>query len=179
MSEATNGLDEVKLNRYVGEIEKIDDELLSEKMSYVSRCRPYQERKKDWKQRAASDGIPKAALNTMLRERSLLLSIAKLNAKVEDIDERAFIVEMREKLKPVADLPLFGAAIDAAERDVKRRSGRTKKAGDASETETPTKNGALDDLADGADSAPKRDINAEAGAQNAALLKSGIKPLHN
>jgi hypothetical protein len=111
-------LDQTKLNRYVGEIEKVDEELLSEKMSYVARCKPIQERKKDWKTRARDDGIPAAALNTILKERALLRSIAKLNADVDDVDERAFLIEMREKLKPVADLPLFGAAIQAQEAKV-------------------------------------------------------------
>ncbi len=119
----TNGIDLKKLNRYVGEIEKIDDELLSEKMSYASRCKPYQERKKDWKQRAADDGIPGTALGTILKERALLRSIAKLNAKVEDIDERALLADMREKIKPVADLPLFSAAIDAQAEKVAKSEG--------------------------------------------------------
>jgi hypothetical protein len=165
-----NGIDEVKLNRYVGEIERVDVDLLSEKMSYVSRCRPIQERKKDWKEKAVNDGIPRSALNTMLKERALLRSIAKLNSSVEDIDEKAFLVEMREKLKPVADLPLFGPGAESvatqhlAQRatalaaDMKAPKGRKKKA-------------------DALDSLISDDVPAEAANENAERL-AGIKELH-
>lgn len=167
-----NGIDDVKLNRYVGEIEKVDYEILSEKMSYVSRCRPIQERKKDWKERATDDGIPRSALNTILRERALLRSIAKLNSGVEDIDEKAFLAEMREKLKPVADLPLFGAAIEAAQRFAAGSSstegGETTKAPKG----RGKKKDALNSLI--SDDVPE---DGEPANENAARL-AGIKELH-
>jgi hypothetical protein len=168
----SNGIDEVKLNRYVGEIEKIDDELLSEKMSYVSRCKPYKDRKKDWKGKASDDGIPGSALNRILRERSLLRSIAKNNSDVEDIDEKAFMEEMREKLKPVADLPLFGAAIEAAQRF----SGYVAPADSAEPPKAPKGRGKKKDALNSliSDDVPDE---AEHANENAARL-AGIKELH-
>ena len=197
----TNGIDTTKLNRFVAEIERVDEELLSERMSYAARCRPIQERKKDWKQRAADDGIPAKALNTMLRERVHLRAIAKLNSGVEDVDERAFLEEMREKLMPVADLPLFGAAIDeqarkagvgekqsaakpAQEADAGApKTGRRLRRGKPGEsvTEDALPTAPSDGPSDSeADLRPRhlREADEKRAAENAAAIERGIRQLN-
>lgn len=82
MAETSNGIDAVKARRYVKEHERIDAECESIMMAAAAKCRPLREQQKDWRQKAADDGIPKAALKTMLRERMLLGLIAKNNKKV-------------------------------------------------------------------------------------------------
>lgn len=152
MSNGSNGIDGEKANRFVAEIERCDDELLSERMGYASRCRPIQERKKDWKQRASDDGVPVRALNKILGERKHLRAIAKINAEVDDLDDKATLKELRELLEPVAGLPLFAAALEEAERkadaaDAKPRGGkgRGRKKGESAASEAG-KGDALDSL---------------------------------
>ena len=168
MIEATNGIDAIKANRYVAEIERELDELLSERMSYMSRCKPHHERIAEWKTRAGEDGVPKRALNKILKERALLRSIAKLNSELEE-DDRDLVDDLRAKLNPVADLPIFGAAIEQAEAKAKAKRGK--------------KSAALDDLAAGpvdeADLRPPflKDKDAEAAAANEKAL-AGLKALN-
>lgn len=166
----SNGIDEVKLNRYASEIEKAKEELLVEKMAGAARCKPYHQRIKDWKQHASDDGIPRSAFNRVLKERDHLRSIAKLNSDVEDIDEKAFMEEMREKLKPVADLPLFGPGAEKV-------AAQDFSAGKSDEQAKPgkgrgKKKDALNSLI--SDDVP---ADGEPANENAARL-AGIKELH-
>ena len=172
MSEGLNGIDATKANRWVHEIEREFDGLLNEKMSHMTRCKPFHERIRAAKDLAAEDGIPKRALNKILKERALLRSIAELNAELED-DDRDLVEDLRAKLKPVADLPLFGAAIEEVEKTRKARGAKTSSA--------------LDDLAagpaandDGKDLRPAflQDKDAVAAEANAAALNAGIKKLN-
>jgi hypothetical protein len=139
-----NEIDEKKAQRYVGEIERCLDELLSMRGSYMAECKEVRERISDWKSKADDDGVPRAALNAALKERELVKKLAAVTADMQD-DAKALVQQLRRKLKPVAELPLFGAAIAQAER--KAAEGAKGKAG-ISGADLEKAMGADDDVGD-------------------------------
>ena len=186
MEVASNGIDATKANRYVAEIERELAELLDERITYMNRCKPHHENIADWKERASEDGVPKRALNKILKERGYLRSIAKLNAALED-EDRDLVDDLRAKLKPVADLPLFGAAIEHAEAGSGSKvvpiNRRGKKAAESTEA-SPAPSGSdplgslvNDEIPDDVRPAFLRDKDKAAAEANAAAL-AGIKPLN-
>lgn len=154
MTEA-NTIDATTAKRFVGEIEKCFDELLSERGEYMNSCRMIRERIKGWKEQAGEAGIPRKALNIELKRRELERKIEGLTADAEEED--VDLADMlRAALGGFGDTPLGAAAVADAEAKTTRRRAK--------------KSDALDDLAG--------DKDAVAAAANEAALKSGIKDLH-
>lgn len=115
---------------------------------------------------AKEDGIPVKVLRAALLERKHLKNAAKVRDKLDEelADE---LEQLRDLLKPVADLPIFGAAIADAEKKVTAAKG--KKAERAS---------SVDSLTDDDDPRP-RFLKGEDGMTDAERLGSGIKQLPN
>jgi hypothetical protein len=187
MSEDTgNKIDEEKAQRFVDEIERCFVELLSERGTYMARCKPIHERIGDWKDRAKDDGIPKKALNTILKERDLIRKIEALNEDLED-DDADQVEMLRNALGPYGDLPLGRAAVDAEERVASTKPTKAAKPPNAGKKGTAKKdalNSLVDDKLpaeeDGADVRPEflRRQEEERIAANAQAIKDGITKLN-
>lgn len=79
---------------------------------------------------AKNDGIPIKVMRAALLERKHLRNAAKVRDKLDDelVDDLA---DLRASLAPVVDLPIFGAAVAAAEAQASSRSARKKREADA------------------------------------------------
>jgi hypothetical protein len=186
MSEdAGNKIDEEKAQRFVDEIERCFVELLSERGTYMARCKPIHERIGDWKDRAKDDGIPKKALNTILKERDLIRKIEALNEDLED-DDADQVEMLRNALGPYGDLPLGRAAVDAEERVASAKPAKAAKPPKAGKKGAPKKdalNSLVDDKPpaeeDGVDVRPEflRWQEEDRIAANAKAIQDGIKQL--
>ena len=98
----------------VAAIEKVDAELLSEKMAYMSRCKGLRKQKAGQYDHAADQGISRKLLKKKIKERSLQRKIDANIAELED-DERSEYQMLSEKLGEFADTPLGAAALAKAD----------------------------------------------------------------
>lgn len=113
----TNGFENAQ--RWIDECEKHALSCQQIMMEAAAKCAPFKAMLKEAKAAAKESGISTTVLNAALLERKHLRNAAKVQEKIEDDDLRAELDEFRRKIAPVADLPLFGAALDAAEGKVK------------------------------------------------------------
>jgi hypothetical protein len=106
-------------------IEKLDADLLAEKVAYMNRCKTIRKIKADRYDQASDRGIGKKLLKTKIKERSLHRRIDGLTADLE-ADERSEYEMISEKLGEFADTPLGGAALARAAdgRDAASHAGR-------------------------------------------------------
>ncbi|WP_441267958.1 hypothetical protein AB7G19_16470 [Bradyrhizobium sp. 215_C5_N1_1] len=98
----------------VAAIEKIDAELLQEKMAYMKRCKVIRDRRADQFDHAADRGIRKKLLKAKIKERGLRRKADAVTDDFED-DDRDEYQMLSEKLGDFGDLPLGQAALSRAE----------------------------------------------------------------
>jgi len=97
----------------VNALEKIDSDLLAEKMAYMSACKQLRIRKADQYDHASDQGISKKLLKKKIKERDLKRKVAGVTADLEE-DERSEYQMLSEKLGEFADTPLGAAALAKA-----------------------------------------------------------------
>jgi len=121
MSEGTNGLDRDAATSFVDQIERHMSDLLSERGSYMARCRGIREAITGVYDDAKSHGIRRNSLKTLIKERRLERKIIELREALEadDKDNYELLVEAVSGLEGT---PLGDAAV---ERD--KREGRGKR----------------------------------------------------
>jgi hypothetical protein len=95
-------------------IEKLDGDLLSEKMAYMNRCKIIRKMVADKYDHASDQGISKKLLKAKIKERSLERKIDGLTEDFEE-DERSEYQMLSEKLGEFADTPLGAAAMAKAD----------------------------------------------------------------
>ena len=122
-AQGSNGFEAAQ--RWVDEIEKHQETKKSIMMKAVADCGPVEKMIKDAKAAAKNAGISPTLLGKALKERDLLRKVVKNRGDLDDeaVDD---FEQLISALKPVADLPLFGAAIDHAE--VEKAKAEKKKA---------------------------------------------------
>jgi hypothetical protein len=106
----------------VAAIEKLDDDLLKERMSYMKRCKDIRKIKADEFDSASNRGISKKLLKTKIKERELERKIDGLTEDLED-DERSEYQMLSEKLGEFADTPLGQAAMAKADGGGRAQAG--------------------------------------------------------
>ncbi len=125
----SNAIDPTTAQRFVGELDRCDEELLKLRGEYMQRCKTVRERKADWMEQAEAAGIPRAGLKIELKRRDLLRKIKTFEADAgEEVVETADMI--REALGDFAALPLGGAAVVAAgakDETPKPKRGRPSK----------------------------------------------------
>ena len=126
MSEHANVINETDAKRWVGEIERIDEEILSIKMRNAAECKAAKDRKTTAFECADAAGVPTSALKLELKRRDLERKKAALEADA-GADQVDLADMIREALGDFAALPLGGAAVDAAKTfvDGVKASGNT------------------------------------------------------
>ena len=130
MTEAgSNAIDPTTAQRFVGELDRCDEELLTLRGEYMQRCKTVRERKADWMEQAEAAGIPRSGLKVELKRRDLARKIKTLEADAgEEVVETADMI--REALGSFADMPLGAAALEAVggkEPAPKAKRGRPSK----------------------------------------------------
>jgi hypothetical protein len=98
----------------VAAIEKLDADLLVEKMAYMTRCKKIRQIKADQYDHASDQGISKKLLKKKIKERDLERKIDGITKDLED-DERSEYQMLSEKLGEFADTPLGAAALARAD----------------------------------------------------------------
>jgi uncharacterized protein (UPF0335 family) len=128
MTEATgtNGLDPIKTQGFVGEIEGLMADLRSEKGAYMNRCRGIRESISSVFDKAKDSGVDRKALKheIKVRERD-----RKSDEEYEDLeaDQRDQVELIRNALGNYADTPLGQAAMSRAQRDGQPRPRRRRR----------------------------------------------------
>jgi hypothetical protein len=95
-------------------IERLHGDLLTEKMTYMKKCKDIRKIVADEYETASNRGISKKLLKTKVKERDLERKIDDLTADLED-DERSEYQMLSEKLGEFGDTPLGAAALRAAD----------------------------------------------------------------
>jgi hypothetical protein len=115
MSEETpNVINSTDARRWVSEIERIDEEILSIKMRNAAEVKGAKERKKATFERAEAAGLPLEALKLELFRRDL--DRKRKDRESEAGEDHVELADMiREALGDFADSPLGKAAVEAAE----------------------------------------------------------------
>ena len=130
MSEFSNVINSTDAKRWVGEIEKLDEEILSIKMRNAAEQKAVKKRKKSCFERAEAAGLPMEALKLELFRRD---QDRKRKERESDAGEdRVELADMiRTALGDFAALPLGQAAVETAEGGAapKPKRGRPKKKG--------------------------------------------------
>ncbi|MET3996039.1 glycerol-3-phosphate cytidylyltransferase-like family protein [Bradyrhizobium sp. S3.9.2] len=106
----------------VDQIEKLDADLMAEKMAYMSKCKTIRKIKADAYDHASDQGISKKLLKKKIKERDLGRKIDRITADLED-DERSEYEMLSEKLGEFADTPLGSAALARADGGNIHRTG--------------------------------------------------------
>jgi hypothetical protein len=106
----------------VDAIEKLDADLMAEKMAYMTRCKNIRKIKAERYDHASDQGISKKLLKKKIKERGYERKIDAITADLED-DERSEYQMLSEKLGEFADTPLGAAALARAEGNGQTRMG--------------------------------------------------------
>lgn len=113
MREGSNGYDPEMLNRYLGEIDSADDELLQLKVDHLSACKSPRARIKNIMKEARNSGVNAEAFRALVAQHRAERKIEQQLADLE-ADDRASYEEMQRALGGLGDLPLGQAALDKA-----------------------------------------------------------------
>ena|SRR5215467_10686723 len=137
----TNGLNKAAAKTYVDKIEGFFNDMLSERGSYMARCRSIRESIKNVYDDAKSAGIRRSALKAVIDERRLEAKILALREKLEEDDAENYEL-LVDAIAGMEGTPLGDAAIV-----MNRREGRGKRVRKAQGAATPP-GSALDKLDD-------------------------------
>lgn len=135
----SNGFDSTIVQRFVKEIEKHKETLLSYQGSYMKQCREVRDMIKKSKELAKGEGIPTKQLNALLKERDLLRKLEGIREDFEDQEDLETYDQIKEALgdfglSPLGQAVLAAKAAEAAnapaddEADVRPRHLREKEA---------------------------------------------------
>jgi hypothetical protein len=157
----SNGFDPTIVQRFVKEIEKHKETLLSYQGSYMKQCRDVRDMIKKAKELAKGEGIPTKQLNALLKERDLQRKLEGIREDFEDQEDLDTYDQLKEALGDFGELPLGAAALDAKKQD---DDAEVSAANDDDETDVRPRH--------------LREKEAERVArENGEKIKKGIKPL--
>jgi hypothetical protein len=107
---ASNDFDPVVVNNLLGKIDGFDVDLMSERSSYMSRCRNIRENIKAVYDEAKAQGVPQKELRTLVKIRH---NERKNTALYEELEaDQQHTLAMLAATEKVADLPLWRSAAD-------------------------------------------------------------------
>ena len=161
------------------------DELASETGSHMARCKKIRGDIKDMKERAASDGVPKKQLGDQMKIFELRVRERKVVADY-DADDRVLFEELSAALADVAELPLFGKAIEVAAGKASVAEAVSAPANDdgGDKPKRRLRRGRAEADAPGGgderDLRPRhlREADEARATENAAEVERGVKPLN-
>lgn len=108
----SNGFEPAK--RWVQEIERHHETLLTYQGEYMARCRPIREAIAGCYDAAKEAGIPRKELRAVVKERKFLKQIEANRAKLE-ADEQETLDQIKFALGMLSDLPLGEATLARSE----------------------------------------------------------------
>lgn len=123
---ATNSFDPDVVNALLGKIDTYDADLLSERGSYMNKCRGIRESIQSVYDEAKAAGIPKKELSTLVKIRKNEQKNIRLYTELES--DQQHILAMLAATEKVADLPLWRSASERTRKpvpgqDVARHAG--------------------------------------------------------
>ena len=111
-STQTNGIDTDKAKGFVGRVEALNAEILSERGVYMANAKGIRASIKEVIVEATSEGIPAKALKATIKDRELQRRRGVIAAGL-DIDEGVAFEQMKEALGEFGSSPLGAAALAA------------------------------------------------------------------
>lgn len=105
---ATNDFDPIVVNALLGKIDGFDADLMSERGSYMSKCRNIRENIKAVYDDAKAQGVPSKELRTLVKIRKHERKSVELFNELEADQQQA--LAMLAATEKVKDLPLWRAA---------------------------------------------------------------------
>lgn len=109
-----NGFDPTVVASYTERIERLLDDLASEKGSYMERCKSIRQDIAFVVQEAKDQsGIPKKEFKAVIKTRELEEKLERIREDLEGVEQETFD-QIRHALGDLADLPLGGAALAKA-----------------------------------------------------------------
>jgi hypothetical protein len=111
----TNGFDGDQLSKFLGEIDRADDELASLKSAHMESCKQPRGWLRDTMASAKEAGINMTAFRAVVAEHRADRKIEKKLAELE-ADDAADFEAMRDALGAFGDTPLGEAALSKANR---------------------------------------------------------------
>lgn len=145
-----NGFDPAVLNSLAERIESIEADIESDKGASMQRWKAMKEDIADIVEEGKARGIPPKPFKKALKARKLNRQIEALRTDLADMVDQESYDQIRFALGDLADLPLGEAALKGKEPNSEEKDVRPRFA---------------------------KDAEAERAANNAALLKAGIKQL--
>jgi hypothetical protein len=121
MTEGTNGLDKEAAQAFVDQIERHMSDLLSERGSYMARCRGIREAITGVYDDAKGKGIRRNSLKTLIKERGLERRIIELREALEADDKDNYEL-LVDAVAGMEGTPLGDAAVE-----MNRREGRGRR----------------------------------------------------
>lgn len=113
-AQKTNSYDSQAVREYVSRIERLLEDIASERGSFMARCRTIRDDIKTVIQEAKDQhGVPKKELKAVVRTRELEAKADAIRDELEQESQETFDM-IREALGDLADLPLGNAALDRA-----------------------------------------------------------------
>lgn len=99
-----NKVDKKKLRQFVREIERCDEEVLSERGAFMNKCAAIKERRSGWIEQATEAGMPKRELNALLKTRKLKAKVDTIFGELDE-DQQAIFEQMEFALGDDDDQP--------------------------------------------------------------------------
>ena len=171
----TDGGNTQDAQRWVDECEKHEKTCQDIMIGAAAKCAPYKVMIRECKSAFKETGGSVRALTAVLLVRKHLRNAAAVRDKLDDEDLQNELDMLRSKLAPVADMPLFGAAIAEAETRVKKKAKSREKAVDS------LTGGDLVDGDDNDDDLRPPHLREKASGisdEDAARIMTGITPLN-
>lgn len=101
---ADNKIDQKKLKSFIREIERCDEEVLSEFGYYRNKVGAVKERRKGWIEQAVEGGMPKRELMALLKTRKLKAKVDTIFGELDE-DQQAIFEQMEFALDGGDDQP--------------------------------------------------------------------------
>lgn len=135
-----NGFDPAKLKQFVGDIERIEDEIETLRGEFMNRCKGKRELIGEILDLAKEAGVPKKELRAVLKSRALEEKIKRLRDGLPDEGPETYD-QIRFALGDLADMPLGRAALgDDDEGGEPPAPSRKKRGGHLSTEERVARN---------------------------------------
>ena len=124
-SSGTNEITEESTRPFVEKIDSFEAELLSEKGSYMARCRSLKDAIKEVYEEASSSGIRRPSLKAAMKRAGLVRKINTIDLTLE-ADAKEVYDQLNTVIEGMEGLPLGDAALqrEAKDRDNKKLGRR-------------------------------------------------------
>lgn len=111
-----NAIDAKVANRYVKKIERLKEDLASERGTYMAACKTIRASINNVLEEADANGLPRRELKAAIKARELEARADAIRSDLEEQDSIDLYDQIRTALGDYADTPLGAAALGSVDR---------------------------------------------------------------